>query len=72
MNAPAAKRAVRVPGAPTDTQAATAQPETKADATVSADMPNAIDIDPAEIKAPVLTKQGWVCPLEKPNPNAPR
>ncbi len=36
------------------------------------DLPNAIDIDPNAISAPVLTRQGWVCPVEKPNPAAPR
>lgn len=36
------------------------------------DLPNAIDIDPNTIKAPVLTRQGWVCPIEKPREGAPR
>ena len=34
------------------------------------DLPNAIDIDAHKIAAPVLTKQGWVCPADKPNPRA--
>lgn len=38
-----------------------------ADATVTPDIPNAIDIDPKAIKAPVLTKQGWVCPAYSVN-----
>lgn len=33
-------------------------------------LPNAIDIDHTAITAPVLTNQGWVCPVEKPNPAA--
>mgnify|MGYP003545827277 CR=1 FL=1 len=37
-----------------------------------ADLPNAIDVDPKAIKAPVLTRQGWVCPLEQPREGAPR
>lgn len=28
--------------------------------------PNAIDIDPTKISGPVLTRQGWICPAEKP------
>lgn len=39
-----------------------------ADTTVSADMPNAVDIDATKITAPVLTKQGWVCPVPTANP----
>jgi hypothetical protein len=39
---------------------------------VAEDTPNAIDIDPTKIKGPVLTKQGWVCPADKPNPAALR
>lgn len=36
------------------------------------DPPNAIDVDPSDITAPVLTKQGWVVPVDQKNPNAPR
>ena len=42
------------------------------DPQLAADLPNAIDIDPKAIKAPVLTRQGWVCPLEQPREGAPR
>lgn len=31
-------------------------------------LPNQEDIDPAKITRPQLSKQGWVCPLPKPNP----
>jgi hypothetical protein len=36
------------------------------------DLPNAIDVDPNAIPAPVLSKQGWVVPVDTKNPNAPR
>lgn len=42
--------------------------ETAPDDTIAPEIPNAIDIDPATITAPVLTKQGWVTPIEKPHP----
>lgn len=28
--------------------------------------PNAIDVDPTRITGPVLTRQGWICPADKP------
>lgn len=58
-------RTPRTPGVPEPKPEAIAQ---AADATVADDMPNAIDVDPKTITAPVLTKQGWVCPADKPNP----
>jgi hypothetical protein len=27
--------------------------------------PNAVDVDPDKIAGPVLTRQGWICPVEK-------
>jgi hypothetical protein len=30
-----------------------------------ADLPNAVDIDPAKITEAVLTRQGWILPPEK-------
>ena len=65
-----ARKPAQVPGA------APAQPDESPVVAVeqpgAADLPNAIDIDPNAISAPVLTRQGWVCPVEKANPNAPR
>jgi hypothetical protein len=59
------KRATRTPGqAPADAApAVVAEPE---------GLPNAIDIDAHAITSPVLTRQGWVCPADKPNPAARR
>lgn len=54
------KRAPRVPGEP---PAQVEQPEPVAD-----DLPNAIDIDATKITSPVLTRQGWVVPADKPLP----
>lgn len=64
-------RTIRTPGA-----AAAAAVETHAEAdaapaeVAAADdsLPNAIDIDPRAIKGPVMTRQGWVCPVESPRP----
>ena len=50
------KRAVRTPGATPAPEAAPVAADT------SAGLPNAIDIDPRTIEAPVLTRQGWVVP----------
>lgn len=33
---------------------------------VGPELPDQLDVDPATIKAPVLTKQGWVLPLDDP------
>lgn len=65
-----ARKPAQVPGA------APVQPDESPAVAVeqfgAADLPNAIDIDPNAIAAPVLTRQGWVCPIEKPRENAPR
>lgn len=50
------KRAVRTPGTTPAPDAAPVAADT------SAGLPNAIDIDPRKIEAPVLTRQGWVVP----------
>lgn len=63
-------RTPRTPGAEQAAAAeqAASQPVPVAeDTTVADDMPNAIDIDATKITAPVLTKQGWVCPVDKIN-----
>ncbi len=61
-------RAVRIPG--DKAAAAKAEKPIPATAPVSddSDLPNAVDIDPHSITSPVLTKQGWVCQADKPNP----
>jgi hypothetical protein len=62
-------RTPRTPGAEqaaAATEAASAPIPQATDSTVADDMPNAIDIDATKINAPVLTKQGWVCPVDKP------
>lgn len=49
------------PAADTAPVAAPASPDA-----APADVPNAIDVDATKIGAPVLTRQGWVCPAEVP------
>jgi hypothetical protein len=65
-----ARKPAQVPGA------APEQPDEAPEAVDAqpgeADLPNAIDVDANAIQAPVLTRQGWVCPAEKPRENAPR
>ena len=36
------------------------------------ELPDQSEIDPATIKSSVLTKQGWVVPIEKPHPSMMR
>lgn len=59
----ATTRTPRTPGdyKPAAAQAIAALP----DPTLADGMPNAIDIDPKTIEAPVLTRQGWVVPDEE-------
>jgi hypothetical protein len=52
------KRATRIPG---DAPAPAVVPEPVDDG-----LPNSVDVDPAAIAAPTLTKQGWVLPLAQP------
>jgi len=56
-----ASKPTKIPGAAE--QAAQAEPiaETPAPA-VAADVPNAIDVDLATLKSPILTRQGWLVP----------
>ena len=64
----ATTRTPRVPGA---AQAAPSEPiPAAAPAEPGSDLPNAIDIDPETITGPVLTNQGWICPVDRPNPAA--
>lgn len=67
-----ARRKAQTPGQPPelddeDTPETPGQPLPVAAAAPSG-LPNAIDIDPKAIKAPVLTNQGWVCPDETERP----
>lgn len=57
-------RTIRTPGAAAAAAVETAAEVESAPAIAAADdgMPNAIDIDARTITAPVLTRQGWVCP----------
>ena len=57
-------RTIRTPGAAAAAAAETVAEAESAPAPVAAvdGMPNAIDIDARTITAPVLTRQGWVCP----------
>ena len=59
-------RTIRTPGA----AAAAAEIPAEAPAVVAADegLPNAIDVDVRAITAPVLTRQGWLCPAASPQP----
>lgn len=62
-------RTPRTPGAEqaaAAAEAASAPIPQAVDATLADDTPNAIDVDATKITAPVLTKQGWVCPVDKP------
>lgn len=62
-------KAPRVPG--DQAKAPEAEVQRTDPAAGLAEAPNAIDVDPHAITSPVLTKQGWVCPADKPNPRAP-
>jgi hypothetical protein len=55
-------KAPKVPGA------APAQPQPIPETAVPQPegLPNYIDVDPKTITAPVLTRQGWVCPPDRP------
>lgn len=61
------RRKAQLPGqlpSSADDDNATAPTQSEPAAGADSDLPNAIDIDAKAIKAPVLTKQGWVCPDE--------
>ncbi|OWQ92022.1 hypothetical protein CDN99_06600 [Roseateles aquatilis] len=62
-------RNVRTPGA---SQAAAPKPNTQplertpttAAGEGGTELPNAVDVNPRALRAPVLTNQGWICPDE--------
>jgi hypothetical protein len=64
------RKPTRVPGEQPATAPDDAAPQAASAAT--GELPNEIDVDVGAIDGPVLTKQGWVVPPGKPNPNAPR
>jgi hypothetical protein len=58
-------RTIRTPGA----AAAAAEIPAEVPAVVADEgLPNAIDVDVRAITAPVLTRQGWLCPAASPQP----
>lgn len=54
------KRPTRIPGE--------APPPAPVAEAVTDELPNAIDVDATKLTAPVLTRQGWVVPADKPAP----
>lgn len=61
--APAADAALPVPGADAPVEQPAVAPKAKAD-----ELPDQDDIDRSKISRPVLSKQGWVLPIDKPTP----
>ncbi len=59
------RKPTRVPGEQPSAPDSAAPVAASAEA-ATADLPNAIDVDPTKITGPVLTRQGWVCPAEVP------
>lgn len=59
------RKPTRVPGEQ-PAAADSAAPVAASAEAAPADLPNAIDVDATKIGAPVLTRQGWVCPAEVP------
>lgn len=55
-----ATKPTKIPGAAE--QAAKSEPIAETPVVVSADVPNAIDVDLATLKSPILTRQGWLVP----------
>lgn len=58
-------KAVKVPGGE---QASEAQPIQQSVQPMPEGLPNAVDVDPRKITGPVLTRQGWICPPDRPAP----
>jgi hypothetical protein len=60
-------KAPRVPGVTTTSEADTkAQPLPATPAPALPDStPNAVDVDPTKLTAPLLTRQGWIVPPDK-------
>lgn len=56
-----ATKPTKIPGAADDAAKSVPVAETPAPA-VAADVPNAIDVDLATLKSPILTRQGWLVP----------
>ncbi len=59
-------RTVRTPGTPSPSAQNARPPEVAETAAGDGgtELGNAVDIDPRALRAPVLTKQGWICPDE--------
>lgn len=57
--------AIKIPGAAAAKPAPIDATPSAADESAVA-LPNAIDVDPAKITTPTLTRQGWVMPIERP------
>lgn len=56
-----ATKPTKIPGAAEQTVQSEPIAETPAPA-VAANVPNAIDVDLATLKSPILTRQGWLVP----------
>lgn len=54
-------KAPKVPGA----EPAAPAPLPQTPQHLPADLPNSVDVDSTKITAPVLTRQGWICPPDK-------
>jgi hypothetical protein len=55
-----ATKPTKIPGAAE--QAAQSEPIAETPVVMAADVPNAIDVDLATLKSPLLTRQGWLVP----------
>lgn len=65
------RRKAQTPGQPLeldDENTPEGHTEPLPDEAATSGLPNAIDIDPKAINAPVLTNQGWVCPDDSERP----
>jgi hypothetical protein len=67
-------KAPRVPGATTTSEGDAPEPKAENKAQplpetprppMPEGIPNAVDVDPTKITGPVLSRQGWICPVEK-------
>jgi hypothetical protein len=74
MAAPKSRATPRVPGEQTAAPAPAASTDTAAAKAVAApvsqgnELPDQDDIDRTKITRPVLSKQGWVLPIDRPGP----
>lgn len=55
-----ATKPTKIPGAAD--QADKSEPIAETPVVIAADVPNAIDVDMATLKSPLLTRQGWLVP----------